>query len=394
MVRYSPYRNIFVYFRGATKSEEQADKQLEDNITKALINFLEYSDKPVLKKFLKKNSIEADVTDIHFDLQVANTESRPDALIRTGKKEIYIESKFGAPFDQEQLINHKNNTDGFLLYISRDKYDKQILDKHTDSRTIFINWIDIAAFVKKEILNCFSEDSVTQFLAKQYIAYMEELNMVPFSGWSNRDFEAFLPTDTDNQKLSEEERKRVKIKLDNFLTDIQNKIKQNNAYFANSTYKIGNLDKEHVWGSIKFTDDDLINQVHISIIMNSTTLSFGIQIEGNRPSKIAIEKIKNDKPGFLDIISKLDDYIFVIRKRFQIRASIWDSSVAAQIVLGNELTEDDVNYIALKLERFNYVELRIVKIYHQHEAIQKGEDFIQECVESIEKLTALIDFLK
>jgi len=43
MIKQSPYRNIFMYFRGSAKNETLVDRQLEDNITKSLINLFEYS---------------------------------------------------------------------------------------------------------------------------------------------------------------------------------------------------------------------------------------------------------------------------------------------------------------------------------------------------------------
>ena len=53
MIKHSPYRNIFVYFRGTATDQIQADRQLEDNLTKSLINLFEHSNKNILKDFLK-----------------------------------------------------------------------------------------------------------------------------------------------------------------------------------------------------------------------------------------------------------------------------------------------------------------------------------------------------
>lgn len=50
----SRYQNCFYYFRGPSSKEKaaEADKQLEDNTTKALINVLEHSDRSITRRFL------------------------------------------------------------------------------------------------------------------------------------------------------------------------------------------------------------------------------------------------------------------------------------------------------------------------------------------------------
>ena len=70
MIKHSPYRNIFVYFRGTATDQIQADRQLEDNLTKSLINLFEHSNQNVLKDFLNSLGIVISPDDIIYDLQV------------------------------------------------------------------------------------------------------------------------------------------------------------------------------------------------------------------------------------------------------------------------------------------------------------------------------------
>jgi DNA-binding MarR family transcriptional regulator len=150
----------------------------------------------------------------------------------------------------------------------------------------------------------------------------------------------------------------------------------------------------HAWGSIKFNDGELIDQIHISGIISPSNLSIGVQIEGNRPTKLAIKRIKNDRENFLIILKKLVDFNYVIRKRYQIQASKWKSYVVAQILLGNEITHDDIEYIIKKMEQYNYVEIRTARIYDKHVVTKKGKKIIDECVDSIVLLKELIQFLR
>jgi hypothetical protein len=68
MIKHSPYRNIFVYFRGVTESESLKYRQLEDNITKSLVNLFEYSDRSLLKDFLKSIEINISPENVIFDI--------------------------------------------------------------------------------------------------------------------------------------------------------------------------------------------------------------------------------------------------------------------------------------------------------------------------------------
>ncbi len=392
MIKQSPYRNIFMYYRGASVDQTQADRQLEDNITKSLINLFEHSDKNLLKEFLKSIGIIISPDNVTFDLQVAIPGSRPDALIRANECDIYIESKFVAPFDGGQLQNHLDNIEGYLLYISKEKYKEEIKQKYCD--VIFLTWTEIATFIIKESDNTYPENTITNFLSKQYINFMEELNMIPFRGWTNRDFESFLVTDNQNAIIAEDERKRVKEKLEQFLNESKENIDQKCDFYKDCKLHMGYLDKEHVWCAIKFSDGKLINQIHVSVIMNAYNFSIGIQIEGHQPTQKGIKKIKNDKEKFQKILEKLTDFNYVIRKRFQIQASKWDSDVVAQIALGQEITNDDLDYIVKKMEKYDYVELRIARIFEKHKVIGKGEKFIEDCADSIVILNEIIQFLE
>ena len=135
MIKQSPYRNIFMYYRGAAVNQRQVDRQLEDNITKSLINLFEHSDKNLLKGFLNFIGIIISPDNVIFDLQVANPESKPDALIRTNEYDIYIESKYEAPLNDDQLqkhLKHIEKTNGYLLYISKQKYKEEIKQKYSE----------------------------------------------------------------------------------------------------------------------------------------------------------------------------------------------------------------------------------------------------------------------
>jgi uncharacterized protein YktB (UPF0637 family) len=202
-----------------------------------------------------------------------------------------------------------------------------------------------------------------------------------------------MSTENENLRVAEDERKRVKEKLKQFLNDSKIKLDEKCDFYSGYKLHFGNLYKEDVWGALKFDNGNLIDQIHISVIIYAYNLSIGIQIEGNKPSQIGIKKSKNNKEEFQKILTNLNDFNFVIRKRYQRQASIWDSDVVAQIVLGKEVTNNDLDYIVKKMEQYKYVELRIARIYEKHKVISKGKYFIEDCVDSIITLKDIIQFL-
>jgi uncharacterized protein YktB (UPF0637 family) len=384
-----------MYFRGAGSNQAVVDQQLEDNITKSLINLFEHSNKNLLKDFLSSIKINESTEDVLFDIQTIIPGGRADALIRTNDCDIYIESKYGASFCHDQLQNYLDYTQRYILYISKEKYSEERTKKYPENRVIFINWVDIAIFLINEENNkTYRTNTTTYFLIRQFIEYMEQLSMVPFNGWKNRDFEAFLSTDNEQVKIAEDERKRVKEKFTLFLNDTKEKLEKESTFYKGCKSKIGNLDKEHVWGAIYFSEESLINQVHVSIIMHANDLSVGIQIEGKKPTTKAIRNIRNAKEKFLKHLNKLDKFIFIIRDRYNVRASLFKSHIVAQIVIDSKTGMDDVEYIIKKMDQYKLVELRIVRIYDKQEVIIKEQSFIEECINTIEILDEMIQFLR
>lgn len=108
MRRYNPYKNIFYYYRGPSINQTaEFDKQIEDNSTKALINLFENCSHDIVIAFLNEVRISINTCEkVSYDLQVANDESRPDALIIINGQSIFIESKIDSPLDKNQIFSH------------------------------------------------------------------------------------------------------------------------------------------------------------------------------------------------------------------------------------------------------------------------------------------------
>jgi hypothetical protein len=220
-----PHRNIFYYYRGPEKKKTGDDfiydKQIENNITKSLINTLEYSsydtamkaflslieqrlDKCVLSFNTQKTSINYRFSlqtmplmnaDIKYKilLTISNSEaydnvpsiqlgSRPDAWIIGGKDfAIMIESKISSAPDEKQLIGHI----------------KSVGWEHEDYKRVDLKWPEVYACLKRAI-NIIN-DGKDSFIIGQFIKYLEVTGMAPFEGFKNADFDFFLDYENNRE---------------------------------------------------------------------------------------------------------------------------------------------------------------------------------------------------
>ncbi|MEJ2251192.1 MAG: hypothetical protein P8Y97_16260 [Candidatus Lokiarchaeota archaeon] len=94
------------------------------------------------------------------------------------------------------------------------KFDKDQLRRHekilgTPTEKVIIFWEDIHSYFKKII----QESSEELFLIKQFVHYLELINLSKFSGWKREDFEFFYYYDED-------EKKRLKKKMQKLIKEI------------------------------------------------------------------------------------------------------------------------------------------------------------------------------
>lgn len=380
MSKYNPYKNLFFYYRGPSsrKVDDEPDKQIEDNTTKALINTLSNSEKGLLKHFLNKSNIAIQVNDndnVDYDLQISKDESRPDASIKISQYEVCIESKIDSPLRKDQINKHLQSiSKGFLICITPRKNDITITHQIDKSNLKFITWKDIYIYFQ----NYVAEKDQTKFVLAQFLEYLEAINMSPFNGWDRKDFEAFLYIEDDPQ---EENRIRVKKKLEGYLKELKEILNKEKLYvdleIGGKGGKLGRLDREHIWGVLAKPDIKPINQPHFSFILNSDFFSIGIQIEGTKPSKKIYQKIKSKENVLYNILTELEGYNFIVRNRYNIRVQLWDSYEVANIRLGKEAKENDLEYLTKKIGQYDRVELRCVKIFKRDAKEIKDKSFLE-----------------
>ena len=390
MRKFNPYKNIFYYYRSpVVNSFFLYDDQIENNTTKALINFLLYSNNEFLFSFLKHININSNyISNPLFDLQVSISTSIFDAEIRIGNVSIYIESKIFAPLDLNQIQKHLTNIGNNYLLVITPKYAHyNILLKFKDKRLRFVTWQNIYSFY-----SIFSNIDVNKnFLLNQFLEYLELINMSEFNGFTLRDFESFLYIDQDPKR---ESRQRVKSKFKNYLLALQSSL--NDSFFKHFEVDVGNFKAEFigVWGVLCLPPlKDKVHKPHFTFALNSNDFKIFVQIEGKTPAKKMLRKIEINPKEFLNICKKLEGYFFHIKERKELAIRKYKSTKLNTILLGDKISMIDIDYIIKKSENIPLVEFSCRKIFARDDPKINNANFLKESKKVIDQLKPFYQFV-
>ena len=204
-------KNIFYWFRGPSGHGSHSQRQLENNLTKSLVNVLEYCDRRVvLRAFLTRLGLRAP-KEVAFSLQrrpalasmatrrivlgitggeaditdspTATELGRPDAWICANGWTVLVESKIGPKIKEAQLRAHAKAA-GW----AKGTY-----------RVECLSWDDIYRSLKRAKQKLAANDRLSRLLLGQWLSYMESQNMT--------EFEKLEPLDFDFVNLGEDERR-------------------------------------------------------------------------------------------------------------------------------------------------------------------------------------------
>ncbi len=390
MKKFNPYRNVFYYFRGFHGSDRLAEKQIEDNTTKAFINTLEYSNVELLYHFLSYLNIPFVTNQIPmYDMQVSELYSRPDAQIQTGNTSYYIESKVQAQLEENQIKNHLASIgESILIIITPRNSDLNIVNKISNSRLKFITWEEIYQLFSKYLTN--RKKVEDNFILIQFLNYMENIGMAPFDGFTKEDFDSFLYIDDDPKR---EIRSIVKQKLIKYLDAIQMEIKSIPSY-KGLKVEVGNLQEksDHIWGTLSDETKSKVDVPHFNFVLDRNTFSIGFIVEGKTPA-IQFYEYVNAKPDtLLELLSNLPGFHYELQKREYIRPRTYKNTQVALVKCGEDIKSDDVVYIQKKAAHYPLI-LTWCRIGIERDDDRlDSKDFVKTSIEYLNLLRPLYDF--
>lgn len=324
------YSNIF-WHQGVKIFEEDILKSksgririahLENDVTKAFLNVLQYCSPKVLRSFLNMIPVKDPPESFDYDFQITSDrnyreykkkimlsiissstpiisdpmytveKSIPDAAIFNQNTVILIESKTQSPLNKEQIANHI----------------KHFLGSETGDK--IITWEDLS-----EKLNQVAKttDKFDKFLINQFTSFLELIGIAEFRGFRSEDFEML---DLINKIPQEDylDLKRIMYrKVKKFTEKIYEAISAKFTFKPNSM-KVAKVTGRTfwIWSTIYFHDGN--KDMHVNYYPNinfnfgPNGIEFSLNAETKNSIQFLLRKISLNSSSFDKAVSKLSDF--------------------------------------------------------------------------------------
>jgi len=333
------HHNLFYSYRGPNTDIADRDRQIENNVTKALINTLELggssvcarflawlglADKPNTKFLLQRRNLPtataADkrdrmllglgISQKRLDLVDAGVngtaESVPDAWVYGDNFAVLVESKIDdAAFSQRQIQGHLAR----LQAAGRKEPER-----------VGKTWGQIHGFFKR-LSHDLADVPSAKLLVEQFIDFLEYSGMTEFTGFRLEHFRYFLLHDDDDA------RRWIRDQVGYFAAQLQAGLHESTPFYQ--AYDIGPLKlvDAYCWAAFGPTGKVYRNVTHQTISLSSD----GLRVFVNSELKSATEKLKivlkQANAAFrtaLQLLHAFEPFELILEKRKKRQASIYD----------------------------------------------------------------------
>lgn len=328
------HHNLFYSYRGQSTNDPDHDPQLENNLTKALINTLKLGGETVWSPFLAELGIAG--VPRNFLLQRCDLpgraatkrhrlllgiskeesswspdaslepmkESRPDAWVFGDEFAILIESKVNCEFSPEQMQAH-------LTYL-------RSLDG-IPPRIKLLTWKQIHRLFANFFPNL--TEPGPRLLVEQFIQFLEYSGMSGFTGFRREHFDYFVLHDDDDA------RRWILEQVNDFATQVQAKLLNFAPFYE--AYNIGTLKRTDSSCWFAFGPRNTYRNVtHQSLSLEAN----GLKVFVNAELKTATDRVKTvvRRGGdlLLDVLQNLhlfESFDLTLNERKQRQASLYKS---------------------------------------------------------------------
>lgn len=329
------HHNIFYGYRGPISDDGARERQLENNVTKALVNTLRLGGEPVWRPFLAELGVP-DASQAEFLLQrtelpsgpaslkkrrillgISSTPSSwrhastsgeayaslPDAWIYGDGFAVLVESKVAGDFDDGQMHSHLAR-----LWATGNDPPEVML------RT----WRDVHRFFRG--LRC-QLSGVSELLVDQLVEYLEYSELSGFTGFRREHFDYFLTHD------DEEARQWVKSQVEDLAERLPTRLVEIDGFYE--SWDMGTLyqSSSYCWVAFGPANGAYRRRTHQSIAMSSD----GVRVFVNAELKDAADQVKEvlkQKPdtvyAALQELHNTEPFELVLEERVQKQAMIYD----------------------------------------------------------------------
>lgn len=401
---------MFYSYRGATEDNTDRDRQIENNLTKALVNTLSLGREPVWRRFLANIGLP-DATDAKFLLQRRDLPSGgarkkrdrvllgiskatsdwapgpspelpypsiPDAWIYGDGFAVLVESKVSGDFSSEQMNAH-------LACLGTQGGPPRVVKK---------TWAEIHSFFRA-LLPTVADDSREGLLIWQFVQFLEYSAMAGFTGFRRDHFDYFLLHDDEDARLW------IKEQMESFAARLLSQLQSFAAFYE--AFEVGVLRQSDssCWVAFGPRPSGYRNVTHQTISLRSD----GLRAFVNTELKAATDRLRNalqhrgtELRRTLQHLHQIGPFQLILEERTQRQASLYDYTPKMQLhssMLIESAGDVAWNAFVETLRRLPLPYVRIERRIPAAELIdlsQRGEE-IQFVEQILEQNHAIVDLM-
>lgn len=334
------HHNLFYSYRGPNADSADRDPQLENNLTKALINTLSLGGEAVWRPFLaniglptvthaafllqrrdlpsgsackKRNRVLLGISKVKSDwapdLGLCPASSIPDAWIFGDGFAVLVESKISGDFSSDQMRAHL-----------------ACLGASTPPRFVKRTWREIHSFFRTLLPQM--TDASSRLLVSQFVQFLEYSAMAEFTGFQPDHFHYFLMHDDDDA------RRWVREQMQSFASQVRTSLQAFAPFYEDCDVGVLRLADSSCWAAFGPRPPEYRKVTHQTVSLHSD----GLRVFANTELKSATDRLKNvlmhSESEFrraLQHLHEFDPFELVLQERVQRQASLYEYTPKIQL---------------------------------------------------------------
>jgi len=408
------HHNLYYSYRGLASSDVDRDRQLENNLTKALINTLSLGGEEVWQPFIRSLGV-ANPKDTMFLLQRRDLPSSPAASKKLRVLLGISRHQSHCHMDESERDAYESVPDGWIygngfaiLVECKVRGDfttgqmgahiaRLVVSGSPRPKAILKTWAEIHDFFYRLLPKL--PNSSTQLLVSQFVQFLEYSGMSGFTGFRREHFEYFLLHDDEDSRLW------VLDQINEVATLLLNTLRKFSTFYDG--FEIGNLKRTdaYCWVAFGPKDREYRQKTHQTIAFGAD----GVRIFINAELQDATDRVKavtaQSQGRLLKALLNLhrfEDYSLELDERLQKQASIY-WYIPKLKLYSSTLAEATTREVAWQpfcqlVDHFPLFELRIerlispsVLLKHDNDSRAGGIQYIAEILKRNHAVVALLN---
>jgi hypothetical protein len=330
------HHNLFYSYRGPISDDADRDRQLENNLTKALINTLKLGGETVWRPFLDNLDLAgrtaSDFLLQRHDVPGGAKNRKKRVLLGISKQGSAWSLGIGAETATDSLPDGWVYGDGFAVLVEtkvNGDFSPGQMQAHLEllrpsegppPKIELMTWKQIHRLFASVLPN--QEDAASRLLVKQFIQFLEYSGMSGFTGFRREHFDYFVLHDDDDA------RRWIIDQVHDFAAQVQAELYTFAPFYED--YDIGPLKSadSYCWCALGPRDKSYRDVTHQTMAISANGLSLFVNAE----LKTATDRVKRVlhqagnalRDALLNLHNPDEPFEVVLQERRQRQASLYD----------------------------------------------------------------------